>query len=57
MKKNKFTEAQLIKILQAGEAGRAVADLCPEHSIHESTYYNWKKKYGGMQVEPKIYNV
>ena len=51
MKKNKFTEAQIIKILQEGEAGKAVADLCREHSIHESTYYNWKKKYGGMQVQ------
>ena len=51
MKRNKFSEARIIKILKEAEAGRSVSDLCREHSIHESTYYNWKKKYGGMQVQ------
>lgn len=51
MKRNKFTEAQIIKILKEEEAGKAVTDICREHSIHQSTYYNWKKKYGGMQVQ------
>ncbi len=51
MKKNKFSEAQIIRILQEGEAGRAVIDICRQHSIHQFTYYNWKKKYGGMQVQ------
>jgi putative transposase len=51
MKRNKFSEAQIIKVLKKAEAGRSVSDLCREHSIHESTFYNWKKKYGGMQVQ------
>lgn len=51
MKKSRFTEPQIIKILQEVESGRSINDICREHGIHESTYYNWKKKYGGMQVQ------
>lgn len=51
MKRNKFTEAQIIKILKEEESGKTVNDICREHGIHQSTYYNWKKKYGGMQVQ------
>ncbi len=51
MKRNKFTEAQIIKILKEEETGKAVNDICREQAIHKSTYYNWKKKYGGMQLQ------
>jgi putative transposase len=51
MKRNKFTEAQIIKILKEEESGKIVNDICREQGIHQSTYYNWKKKYGGMQVQ------
>ena len=51
MKRNKFTEAQIIKILKEEESGKTVTDICREQSIHQSTYYNWKKKYGGMQLQ------
>jgi putative transposase len=51
MKRNKFTEAQIIKILKEEESGKAVNDICREQGIHQSTYYNWKKKYGGMQLQ------
>jgi putative transposase len=50
MKRNKFTEAQIIKILKEEESGKTVNDICREQGIHQSTYYNWKKKYGGMQL-------
>ncbi len=50
MKGNKFTEAQLIKILKEEESGKTVNDICRKEGIHQSTYYNWKKKYGGMQL-------
>jgi putative transposase len=51
MKRNKFTEAQIIKILREEESGKTVNDICREQGIHQSTYYNWKKKYGGMQLQ------
>jgi len=37
-------------VLEAGEAGSKVKDICRPHGISDATYYNWKSKYGGMQV-------
>jgi putative transposase len=51
MKKVKFTESQIIKALKSQEAGRDVNELCRELGIHRSTFYNWKKQYGGMEVK------
>ena len=48
MKKSQFTETQIITILEEADAGRQVKDLCREHGISPSTYYQWKSKYGGM---------
>lgn len=48
MKKSKFTESQIVKILQQQEAGVKVSDICRENGISEPTFYNWKAKYGGM---------
>ena len=50
MRKSKFSEHQIIAILKAVEAGRAVKDVCREHEISDATYYQWKSKYGGMEV-------
>jgi len=50
MKRSKFSESQIITILKAVEAGRAVRDVCREHEVSEATYYKWKSKYGGMQA-------
>ncbi len=50
MKKSRLNETQIIAILQAVEAGRMVKDVCREYGVSEATYYNWKAKYGGMQV-------
>lgn len=50
MRKSRFTEHQIIAILKEVEQGRAVKDVCREHSVSEATYYQWKSKYGGMQA-------
>lgn len=48
--KKRFTEEQIIRILQEAEAGMKVMEVCRKHGISDATYYNWKAKYGGMTV-------
>jgi putative transposase len=48
MKKSRYTESQIIKVLNEVEGGRKIKDICREYGISEATYYNWKSKYGGM---------
>jgi putative transposase len=50
MKKSRFTEPQIIGILKQQESGMKVSDICREHGISPPTFYNWKGKYGGMDV-------
>ena len=50
MRKSRFTTEQIIKVLQAWDAGAKVSELVRQHGVTEQTLYRWKKKYGGMQV-------
>ena len=50
MEKSKFTGAQIIFALKQSETGLAVAEVCSKMGISEATFYNWKKKYGGLGV-------
>jgi len=50
MKKTKFTESQIIKILSEQQQGKTVADICREHGVSQPTFYVWKSKYSGMEV-------
>lgn len=48
MKKSKFTEAQIVFALHQAETGTTVAEVCRKMGISDATFYNWKKKYGGL---------
>ena len=50
MARKRYTEEQIIGVLQQAEAGTKVAELCRKYGISEATYYNWKTKYAGMTV-------
>ncbi len=50
MKRAKYTETQIVKILQEAEAGAKVEELSRKHGFGKSTFYKWKAKYGGMDV-------
>jgi len=50
MKKGRFTEQQIVSALKKQEAGIPVKELTRELGISDATFYNWKAKYGGMEV-------
>ena len=50
MKKTKFTEQQIVFALKQAETGTRVDEVCRKMGISEATFYNWKKKYGGLGV-------
>lgn len=50
MKKSRFTESQIIKVLKENEQGRAVGEIARELGIDKSTIYYWRKRYGGMET-------
>ena len=50
MRKTRYSEEQIIRVLQEVESGAKVKDVCREHGIADGTYYRWKSKYGGMDV-------
>lgn len=50
MKRSKFSEYQIVRILKEVEGGRAVKEVCREYGFSDATYYNWKAKYGGMEA-------
>ena len=50
MKRSRFSEEQIIEILKEHEAGVSVADLCRKHGLSDASIYNWKARFGGMDV-------
>ncbi len=51
MKTSKFSESQIIKALKENEQGKSVGDISRELGIDKSTFYYWRKKYGGMEKQ------
>jgi putative transposase len=50
MRKSRYSEEQIIRVLRQVESGQMVKDVVREHGISEQTYYRWKSKYGGLEV-------
>ena len=50
MKRSRFTETQIISILNEVDAGLSVKEVSRKHGISEANFYNWKSKYGGMSA-------
>lgn len=50
MKRSRFTEEQIIGVLKEHQAGLSAAELCRKHGISDATFYNWRSKFGGMEV-------
>ena len=50
MKRSRYTDSQIVKILKEVEGGRLVKEVCREYGISDATYYNWKSKFGGMEA-------
>ncbi|MCR9067105.1 MAG: transposase [Cytophagales bacterium] len=49
MKRTKFTESQIIKAIKENENGRSAEEISRELGINKATFYNWRKKYSGME--------
>jgi putative transposase len=50
MKASRFTAEQIVAILHEAAAGAQVRELCRQHGITETTFYRWRRQYGGLQV-------
>lgn len=50
MKRSRFSEVQIIRILKEHQAGLSAAEICGKYGISDATFYNWRSKFGGMEA-------
>ena len=50
MRRGRFSEEQIIAVLKEADAGVKVAELCRKHGISDATFYNWRSRYGGLEI-------
>ena len=50
MKQKRYTEAQILGFLKEAESGMPVKELCRKHGFSDASFYNWRSKYGGMEL-------
>jgi putative transposase len=50
MKKKKYSDAQIMRILKQAESGVPVSELCREHGMSSASFYKWRSKFGGMDA-------
>ena len=50
MKRKRFSEEQIIRILKEGEVADNIREVCRQNNITEQTFYRWRNKFGGMEV-------
>ena len=51
MKQKRHTTEEIIRILREADQGKSTEAICREHNITTTSYYRWKKKYGGMELQ------